>query len=76
MLSLNFKKNNVVNIESNSIHYTRDTNQHYLPLAHIGFKHLEERHAEIVSQNGGHILEIGFGLNCSADKFISSNISS
>ncbi len=76
MISLAFKKNNVVNIEPNSIHYTKNDNQYFMTLAHIGFKNLEERHAEIVSQNGGHILEVGFGLHCSADKFIDSNIAS
>lgn len=75
-ISLDFKKNNIVNIEANCIHYTKGTNQYYIPLAHIGFKNLEEKHAEIVSQNGGHVLEVGFGLHCSADKFISSSIAS
>ena len=76
MFDLSFKKNNVVNITSNSIYYTKPNGSNYQILAHIGFKNLEEKHAEVVAQNGGNILEIGFGLNCSADKFISSSISS
>lgn len=76
MLNLNFRKTNVVNIDSSSIHYTRSDGSNFKLLAHIGFKNLEERHAEIVSQNGGHILEVGFGLGCSANKFINSNIES
>lgn len=75
-MSLEYKKINVVNITSNSIYYTKPNNPNYQLLAHIGFKNLEEKHAEVISQNGGHILEIGFGLHCSADKFISSSISS
>lgn len=75
MASLYTKKYNVVNITPEKIHYTKDGANIQL-LAHIGFKNLEERHAEVVSQNGGHILEVGFGLGCSANKFISSNIAS
>ena len=76
MYTLEFKKNNIVNIEPNCIFYTTGSNMHFNPIAHIGFKNLEERHAEIVAQNGGNILEVGFGLHCSADKFVSSSISS
>jgi predicted O-methyltransferase YrrM len=76
MTSLYFKKTNVVNITSSSIHYTRSDGSNLKLLAHIGFKNLEERHAEVVSQNGGHILEVGFGLGCSANKFVNSNIES
>jgi len=76
MIDLTFKKNNIVNIEPNSIHYTKNDNQYFMSVCHIGFKNLEEKHAEIVSQNGGHILEVGFGLHCSANKFISSSIAS
>jgi len=76
MISQNTKKFNVVNITPNSIHYTKPDGSNSQLLAHIGFKNLEERHAEVVSQNGGHILEVGFGLGCSANKFISSSIAS
>ena len=34
---------------------------------HIGEKHLMIKLAEIVTKNGGDILEIGFGMNLSAD---------
>ena len=78
MISLdnNFFKNNQVNYTINCIFYTSGSNLSYMPLAHKGFKNLEEKHAEVVSQNGGHILEIGFGYGYSAEKFISSSISS
>jgi hypothetical protein len=37
---------------------------------------LMKRHAEVVSQNGGHILEIGFGLGISAGYIQQQNIQS
>lgn len=37
---------------------------------------LMKRYAEIVTQNGGHILECGFGMGISADFIYSSNIDS
>jgi hypothetical protein len=74
--SLEYKKTNIVNITSNTIYYTTPSGSNHQIICHIGFKNLEERHAEVVSQNGGNILEVGFGLNCSANKFISSSISS
>ena len=75
-LNNNFFKNNQVNYTTNCIFYTSGSNLTYIPLAHKGFKNLEEKHAEIVSQNGGHILEVGFGYGCSAERFISSSINS
>jgi hypothetical protein len=72
----NFLKNNQVNYTTNCIFYTNGDNLTYMPFAHTGFKNLEEKHAEIVSQNGGHILEVGFGLGFSTEKFISSSIDS
>ena len=76
MISQYTRKYNIVNITPEKIHYTKPDGSNVQLLAHIGFKNLEERHAEIVSQNGGHILEVGFGLGCSANKFISSSIAS
>ena len=76
LLNNDFFKNNQVNYTANCIFYTSGSNLTYIPFAHKGFKNLEEKHAEIVSQNGGHILEIGFGLGFSAEKFISSSIDS
>lgn len=73
---LHYRKHNEVNIESGSIYYTTPDNARFMPLMHEGFKNLEEKSAEIVSQNGGHILEVGFGLGISATKFINSNIAS
>lgn len=67
-------KNNRVNITPNCIYYTNEDGSNNIPLAHISFKNLEKKHVEIVSQNGGHILEVGFGLGCSANEFINSNI--
>ena len=75
-LDNNFFKNNQVNYTTNCIFYTSGSNLTYIPFAHKGFKNLEEKHADVVSQNGGHILEIGFGLGFSAEKFISSSIDS
>jgi len=76
MIDIHYKKYNVVNIESGSMYYTTANNSRFTPLMHEGFKNLEERSAEAVSQNGGHILEVGFGLGISANKFLSSNIAS
>lgn len=67
-------KNNKVNITPNCIYYTNEDGSDNIPLAHIGFKNLEKKHVDIVSQNGGHILEIGFGLGCSADMFIEAGV--
>lgn len=39
-------------------------------------RELMKRHAEIVCRNGGHILEIGFGMGISADYIQQQNISS
>ena len=69
-------KNNKVNITPHCIYYTNEDGSNNIPLAHISFKNLEKEHVKIVSQNGGHILEVGFGLGCSANDFINSNISS
>jgi hypothetical protein len=66
-------KKNKVNITPNCIYYTNEDGTNNIPLAHISFKNLEKKHVEIVSQNGGHILEIGFGLGCSANEFVNSN---
>lgn len=76
MISLEYKKNNIVNLEPNCFFYTSETNPRYIPICHKGFKNLEEKHAEVVSQNGGDILEVGFGIYSSANKFMSSNINS
>ena len=69
-------KNNRVNITPTCIYYTNEDGSNNIPLAHISFKNLEKEHVKIVSQNKGHILEVGFGLGCSANEFTNSNISS
>jgi hypothetical protein len=71
-----FLKYSSIYYTDKGMYYTSGSNTNYLLLAHTGFKPLEEKNAEVVSQNGGHILEIGFGLGFSAEKFISSSISS
>jgi hypothetical protein len=42
------------------------------PIMHVGETVLMEKLAELVTKNGGHILEIGFGMHISAD-FIQTN---
>jgi hypothetical protein len=71
-----FLKYSSIHYTDKGMYYVSGSNINYLLLAHTGFKSLEEKNAEVVSQNGGHILEIGFGLGFSAEKFISSSISS
>jgi spermidine synthase len=76
MSDLYYKKYNQVNIEQNAIYYTKDGNNRWDLLMHKALQLLEEKFAETVSQNGGDILEIGFGMGLSANKFIDSNINS
>jgi hypothetical protein len=52
--------------------YIKDTIDQKTAVMHIGEKTLMQKLAEIVTKNGGHILEIGFGMHLSAD-FIQSN---
>ena len=43
---------------------------------HIGEKELMKELANLVSKNGGHILEIGFGMHLSADEIqLKENVS-
>lgn len=76
MSDLYYKKYNQVNIEQNAIYYTKDGNSHWDLVMHRALQPLEEKFAEIVSQNGGDILEIGFGMGLSANKFVNSDINS
>lgn len=69
-------KYNKVNYTTNCIFYTNEDRSNNVPLAHVSFKNLEEKHVEIVAQNKGHILEIGFGLGCSSNKFIELGVES
>lgn len=43
------------------------TDDAHSAVMHIGEKYLMDKLAEIVTKNGGDILEIGFGMNLSAD---------
>jgi hypothetical protein len=72
----NFLKYNIINYTDKGMFYTSGSNLTYMLLTHTGLKPLEEKSAEVVSQNGGHILEVGFGLGLSAEVFISSSIDS
>ena len=43
------------------------TDDEHNAVMHIGEKYLMDKLAEIVTKNGGDILEIGFGMNLSAN---------
>lgn len=60
----------------NSLFYLRDDDSIYEMIMHVGLRNFEEKSAEIVGQNGGDILEIGFGMGLSSNKFQSLNINS
>lgn len=70
------RKNSQVLKTPSSLYYLRENGEIYEMIMHIGLRNFEEKSVEIVSQNGGNILEIGFGMGISADKFQYENINS
>jgi hypothetical protein len=54
------KKTYQISKESNSIFYIKGEHQFDEIIMHSGLTNFEEKSAEIISQNGGDILEIGF----------------
>ena len=52
--------------------FIKNTIEHNTAVMHIGERDLMHKLADIVTVNGGHILEIGFGMHLSADR-IQSN---
>lgn len=71
-----FKKHCQITQTASALFYLKENNEVYEMIMHSGLTNFEEKSAEIVSQNGGDILEIGFGMGISANKFLSQNISS
>jgi spermidine synthase len=60
----------------NSLFYLKGDLEIPEMVMHVGLSQFEEKSAEIITQNGGDILEIGFGMGISANSIISKNISS
>ena len=52
--------------------FIKNSIEHNTGVMHIGERDLMHKLADIVTTNGGHILEIGFGMHLSADR-IQSN---
>lgn len=71
-----FKKNCQITQTVSALFYLKENNEVYEMIMHSGLTNFEEKSAEIVSQNGGDILEIGFGMGISANKFQTLNINS
>jgi spermidine synthase len=60
----------------NSLFYLKGDLEIPEMVMHTGLSQFEEKSVEIITQNGGDILEIGFGMGISANSIISKNISS
>lgn len=60
----------------NSLFYLKGDLEIPEMVMHMGLSQFEEKSVEIITQNGGDILEIGFGMGISANSIISKNISS
>lgn len=70
------RKNCQVLKTPSALYYMRENGEIYEMVMHVGLTNFEEKSVEVVSQNGGDILEIGFGMGISANKFQSKNINS
>lgn len=62
--------------KTNSLFYLKGDLEIPEIVMHVGLSQFEEKSSEIITQNGGDILEIGFGMGISANSIVSKNVSS
>lgn len=70
------KKTHRILEKTNSLFYLKGDLEIPEMIMHTGLSEFEKKSAEIITQNGGDILEIGFGMGISSDSIVSKNISS
>lgn len=75
-MNLEFKKTCQISETSSALYYLRDNGEIYEMVMHIGLTNFEEKCVEVLVQNSPKVLEIGFGMGISANKFYSKNLTS
>jgi spermidine synthase len=67
------KKNYQIIQTQNSLFYSKDRIEKSELIMHVGLTNFEQKSVDIITQSGGNILEVGFGMGISADAFYSKN---
>lgn len=71
-----FKKTCQILETPSALYYLRDNGDIYEMVMHVALTNFEDKSVEILTENNFNVLEIGYGMGISANKFYSRNIMS